>query len=88
VTKADEYEEDEGRLESQSVATLCSYGDLKRRLLMMSTFRQFLALVEFESKKKRKAAKSANEYMDKFTNSINNADQALKKRRDDLNATS
>jgi hypothetical protein len=87
VTKADEYEEDEGRLESQSVTTLC-YGVLKRRLLMMSTFRQFLALVEFESKKKRKAAKSANEYMDKFTNSINNADQALKKRRDNLNATS
>ncbi|PMD65912.1 uncharacterized protein K444DRAFT_624453 [Hyaloscypha bicolor E] len=66
VTKADEYEEDEGRLESQ----------------------QFLALVEFESKKKRKAAKSANEYMDKFTNGISNADQALKKRRDSLNAAS
>jgi hypothetical protein len=87
VTKADEYEEDEGRLGSQSVATLWSFRDLKTRLLM-STFRQFLALVEFESKKKRKAAKSANEYMDKFTNSINNADQALKKRRDNLNATS
>jgi hypothetical protein len=56
--------------------------------LMMSTFRQFLALVEFESKKKRKAAKAANEYMDKFTNGINNAEQALKKRRDNLNAAS
>jgi hypothetical protein len=88
VTKADEYEEDEGRLESQSVATLWSFRDLKTRLLMMSTFRQFLALVEFESKKKRKAAKSANEYMDKFTNGISNADQALKKRRDSLNAAS
>jgi hypothetical protein len=27
VTKADEYEEDEGRMESQSVPTLCSYVD-------------------------------------------------------------
>ena len=88
MTKADEYEEDEGRLESQSVATLWSFRDLETRLLMMSTFRQFLALVEFESKKKRKAAKSANEYMDKFTNGISNADQALKKRRDSLNAAS
>jgi len=51
-------------------------------------FRQFLALVEFESKKKRKAAKAANEYMDKFTNGINNAEQALKKRRATLSATS
>ncbi|KAE9375440.1 hypothetical protein N431DRAFT_463523 [Stipitochalara longipes BDJ] len=66
VTKADEYEEDEGRLESL----------------------QFLALVEFESKKKRKAAKAVTEYMDKFTNAINNAEQALKKRRDLLNVAS
>ncbi|PMD45057.1 hypothetical protein L207DRAFT_507973 [Hyaloscypha variabilis F] len=66
VTKADEYEEDVGRLESQ----------------------QFLAIMELESKKKRKAAKAANEFMDKFMNGINNEEQALKKRRDTLSAAS
>jgi hypothetical protein len=55
---------------------------------MMSTFRQFLALVEIETKKKRKEAKEANEYMDKFRNRISNAEQGFKKRRDDLIAAS
>ncbi|PMD23751.1 hypothetical protein NA56DRAFT_657007 [Hyaloscypha hepaticicola] len=66
VTKADEYEEDEGRMQSS----------------------QFLALVEFQTKKKRKAVSAAKEYMEKFTNSVNNAEQALKKNCDTLNAAS
>jgi hypothetical protein len=44
--------------------------------------------MELESKKKRKAAKAANEFMDKFMNGINNEEQALKKRRDTLSAAS
>lgn len=55
---------------------------------MLWTFRQFLALVEFQTKKKRKAANAAKEYMEKFTNSVHNAEQALKKNRDTLNAAS
>jgi hypothetical protein len=45
--------------------------------------RQFLALVEFESKKKRKAAKAANEYMDKFTNNVKRDEQVLTNLLDD-----
>ncbi len=55
---------------------------------MISIFRQFLALVEFQTKKKRKAVNAAKEYMEKFTSGINNAEQALKKNRDTLNAAS
>ena len=55
---------------------------------MCLLFRQFLALIEFESKKKRKAAKAANEFMDKFTNRINSEEEALKKRREELSTVS
>jgi hypothetical protein len=55
---------------------------------MCLLFRQFLALIEFESKKKRKAAKAANEYMDKFTKHVNGEEQALKKYREKLSAAS
>jgi hypothetical protein len=44
--------------------------------------------MELESKKKRKAAKAANEFMDKFTNGIKKEEQALKKRLDTLSAAS
>jgi hypothetical protein len=57
-------------------------------MLMLRTFRQFLALVEFETKQKRKAANAAKEYVEKFVNDIHNAEKALKKRRNALNAAS
>ncbi|KAF8863568.1 hypothetical protein BDZ45DRAFT_670165 [Acephala macrosclerotiorum] len=66
MTRNDEYEEDEGRMESQ----------------------QFLALVEFESKKKKRAAKAASEYMDKFKDSINSSSDNLKLRLTNLTASS
>ncbi|CZT08753.1 uncharacterized protein RCO7_03448 [Rhynchosporium graminicola] len=46
--------------------------------------RQFLALVEFESKKKKRAAKAAAELIERFENRINDAEESLKKRLHDL----
>ncbi|KUJ18239.1 uncharacterized protein LY89DRAFT_781315 [Mollisia scopiformis] len=66
VAQNDEYEEDEGRMESQ----------------------QFLALVEFESKKKKRAAKAALEYMERFTENIDSTNDGLKMRLANLAAAS
>ncbi|TVY43724.1 hypothetical protein LSUB1_G000636 [Lachnellula subtilissima] len=62
LVRADEYEEDEGRTESQ----------------------QFLALVEFESKKKRMAGEAAAHYMDQFVQRLGEGEQGLKKKLQDL----
>ncbi|TVY94213.1 hypothetical protein LAWI1_G000177, partial [Lachnellula willkommii] len=62
LIRADEYEEDEGRMESQ----------------------QFLALVEFESKKKRMAGKAAAHYMDQFVQRLEDGEQGLKKKLQEL----
>jgi hypothetical protein len=56
-------------------------------LLTSAVSRQFLALVEFESKKKR-AAKAASEHMEKFHDGIHNDEEALKKRLEDLSVAS
>jgi len=50
--------------------------------------RQFLALIEFESKKKRKVAKAATEYMTKFNARIETEEEGLKKLLRDLNIAS
>jgi hypothetical protein len=57
-------------------------------LLTSVVSRQFLALVEFESKKKKRAAKAASEYMEKFHDSIQNDEEALKKRLGNLSVAS
>jgi len=49
--------------------------------------RQFLALVEFETKKKRLAGKAAAQYLDKFTQRLEESEQTLKKQLKDLSAT-
>ncbi|TVY49625.1 hypothetical protein LOCC1_G000346 [Lachnellula occidentalis] len=62
LIRADEYEEDEGRMESQ----------------------QFLALVEFESKKKRMAGKAAAQYLDQFVQRLEEGEQGLMKKLQEL----
>jgi len=47
-------------------------------------YRQFLALVEFESKKKRMAGKAAAHYMDQFVQRLDEGEQELKKKLQDL----
>lgn len=47
--------------------------------------RHFLALVEFESKKKKRAAKAASEYMEKLEDNINRSEDSLKRHLVGLN---
>jgi DNA-directed RNA polymerase subunit N (RpoN/RPB10) len=57
-------------------------------LLTSMDSRQFLALVEFESRKKKRAAKVASEYMEKFRDGIQKDEEALNKRLRDLGVAS
>lgn len=47
-------------------------------ILIDTSPRQFLALVEYESRKKKRAAKAASEYMDRFQENIDSSKDALK----------
>jgi hypothetical protein len=48
------------------------------------TKRIFLALVEMESKKKKRAAKASNEFMTKFNQNVADEHQALKRHLEEL----
>lgn len=50
----------------------------------LRNYRQFLALVEFESKKKRMAGKAAAHYMDQFVQRLEEGEQGLKKKLQEL----
>ena len=56
-------------------------------MLSHSRYRQFLALVEFESKKKTKSAKEGSEYLDKFANGVKADEQSLMTHLHDLGVT-
>ncbi|KAG9229607.1 hypothetical protein BJ875DRAFT_488760 [Amylocarpus encephaloides] len=64
--RVDEYEEDEGRMESQ----------------------QFLALVQFESKKKKMAAKASASFLEKFASDLKDDEKELKQVLQNSSATS
>ena len=50
--------------------------------------RQFLALVEFESRKKKRAAKAASEYLVRFNETVMQGEDDLKKHLQSLNVAS
>jgi hypothetical protein len=51
----------------------------KPLLLLTPQLRQFLALVEFESRNKKKASKATHDFTERFHNSIQDEEQGLKK---------
>lgn len=53
-----------------------------------SVGRQFLALVEFESKKKKRAAEAANKYLERLGDTVSRSEDSLLKNLRDLNAES
>jgi len=57
-----------------------------RKQWLICNPRQFLALVEYESKKKKRAAKAASEYMDRFKENIDSSNDSLKMRLANLTA--
>jgi hypothetical protein len=50
--------------------------------------RQFFSLVEFETKKKKAAAKEAGQYLERLTKNIDRDEQELKKQLGDLTSAS